>query len=536
MLNIAYLRTKQADVESPPAEIKNRMLAPKITCRVPKTHGWCWRTGFLLGLLVVPCAPASDRKEDTASRFQNEIEVLKSRIAELEAQNRQVLALLSEIQSRLARGTSGSEPVIPVLPQAETLNVQQAGRRSDAPTEVHGSASGAKSKLVPVAVPAASTSTAAKTEPVQWPEVMGGGNRMKFYGLLRLDMDMDSQIPNQAQIPFFITSQSATGEKDSSNFSMHPRLTRLGFDYAASPIEIFDRAKLGGKLELDFLNGGSESRQIVRIRQAYLKLQWNQMSFLAGQTWDVVSPLFPTVGAESVMWNAGNLGDRRPQVRLSYDPRMGGGRWTFAGAIGLAGAVDMLDLDGDGLREGEVSGRPNVQAYAGYSHPLWVKGQSASFGLSGVRSWQSANRAIAKRSEFSSQAINADFTLPLTRAISLRGESWFGRNLSDVRGGIGQAINMLTGQEIRSRGGWSEIKFRLSHYLSVHPGFSLDDPLDTDIPNSGRTRNRTFYFATRINLSEQFQIGLDYLKWKTEYKGLLPGIDNRWNVFFQYTY
>jgi hypothetical protein len=260
------------------------------------------------------------------------------------------------------------------------------------------------------------------------------------------------------------------------------------------------------------------------------------MSFLAGQTWDVVSPLYPTVESESVMWNAGNLGDRRPQARISYEPRMAGGKWTFTGAVGLTGAVDMLDFDSDGLREGEVSGRPDIQGYIGFSHPLWVTGQPASFGLSGVRSWQSSNRIIAGRSEFAGQAVNADFTLPLTRAVALRGEGWVGRNLSDVRGGIGQAINLQTGQEIRSRGGWSELKFRLSRYLSVHPGFSLDDPLDTDLSVGGRTRNRTLYLASRISISEQFQIGLDYLRWKTSYKGSLPGSDNRWNLFFQYSY
>jgi len=71
----------------------------------------------------------------------------------------------------------------------------------------------------------------------------------------------------------------------------------------------------------------------------------------------------------------------------------------------------------------------------------------------------------------------------------LRGEGWWGRNMSDMRGGAGQGINTATGREIRGRGGWAEASFKVSRHLSLNPGFSTDDPVDEDLPNGGRTRH-----------------------------------------------
>ena len=82
----------------------------------------------------------------------------------------------------------------------------------------------------------------------------------------------------------------------------------------------------------------------------------------------------------------------------------------------------------------------------------------------------------------------------------------------------------------------SEANIKFSKYFSFNPGFSTDDPVDQDIPNGGRTRNRAFYFANRITPGGNFLIGADYLRWLTNFKGLRRGLDNRVNVFLQYSF
>ena len=450
---------------------------------------------------------------EDASNSTAEVETLKRRVEDIENQNRVLMQMVTELKARLDSSSQPEEKKNYSSPVA-------ASRPSTAPT-VQSTSEQPQSD---------------KNQPVRWSELLGEGNKIRLYGFLRLDLDFDSQRPNNSQTPLFITSPDPiAGGAEKGVFSMHPRLTRFGVDYAGPRIEKLGNAKLSGKLETDFENGGSESRQIIRIRHAFLRLDWKDFSILAGQTWDVVSPLFPTVNNDTLQWNAGNVGDRRPQFRAAYEPKTGRGKLSLIGGIGLTGAIDALDLDNNGFRDGEESALPNVQGRIGYSYPIG-KDRSASFGLSGFYGFLETSRVIAGRTDFHSQLINVDFTVPLASRFALRGEGWWGRNMSDVRGGAGQGINVATGREIRGRGGWSEANIKVSRYLSINPGFSTDDPVDRDLPNGGRTRNRAFYLANRITPGGNFLMGADYLRWLTNYKGLRRGVDNRVNLFFQYSF
>jgi hypothetical protein len=460
---------------------------------------------------------ASKSADTNAGPPATEVEMLKRRVEDIENQNRVLMQTVMELKQRLDASGSSQE-------KRSDLQAELASRPAPAPQPASAATAQAASK----------ESQADKSQPVRWSELIGEGNKIKFYGFLRLDLDFDSQRPNNSQIPFFITSPDpAAGGTENGDFSMHPRLTRFGIDYSGPRIEKLGDAKLSGKLETDFENGGTESRQIIRIRHAFLRLDWKDFSILAGQTWDTVSPLFPTVNNDSLQWNAGNVGDRRPQLRAAYEPKAGRGKLSFTGGIGLTGAIDALDLDNNGFRDGEESHLPDFQGRVGYSFPLGQYG-SASFGFSGFYGFMKTSRPVAGRTDFHSQLVNIDFTLPLASRLALRGEGWWGRNMSDTRGGAGQGLNLATGREIRGRGGWSEANIKISRYFSINPGFSTDDPVDADIPNGSRTRNRAFYFANRITPGGNFVIGADYLRWLTTYKGFLRGLDNRVNIFFQY--
>jgi hypothetical protein len=209
---------------------------------------------------------------------------------------------------------------------------------------------------------------------------------------------------------------------------------------------------------------------------------------------------------------------------------------SITSAAGLTGAIDAQDLDNNTYRDGEESGKPNFQGRIGYAQPLWVADQGASLGVSMFYGWENTSKAIIGRTLFHAQAENIDYTLPLANILSVRGEGWWGRNMSDVRGGAGQGINITNGREIRGRGGWSELSLRLARYYSLHPGFSLDVPVAGDVPKGGRTRNQVFYIGNRIAPGGNFTIGVDYLRWWTSFQGYLPALDNRVNIFFQYAY
>jgi hypothetical protein len=458
------------------------------------------RSHLILSALCCTIFFVTNISAQTSPSSTSEIETLRRRLDEVEQQNRALAQTLLELKAKMdalspAAAASSSSP-----------------QASSPPSQTD------------------------KNQPVRWSELLGDGNKIKLYGFLRLDMDFDSQHPNNTQIPAFITSPDirANGTRN-GDYSIHPRLTRLGIDYTGPQIAKFGNARLSGKLETDFENGGSESRQIMRIRHAYLRLDWKHASLLAGQTWDIVSPLFPTVNNDFLMWNAGNVGDRRPQLRAAYEPKVGRGKFSLVGGIGLTGAIDAQDLDNNGFRDGEESSPPDIQGRIGYSHSLG-KDQNVSIGLSGFYGFEKTARPVAGRTRFHPQLFNLDFTIPLASRLSLRGEGWWGRNMSDIRGGAGQGINVATGREIRGRGGWSEASIKLSRYFSLNPGFTTDDPVDTDLPTGGRTRNRAYYIANRITPGGNFLLGADYLYWLTDFKGVQRGVDHRVNIFLQYNF
>jgi hypothetical protein len=145
-------------------------------------------------------------------------------------------------------------------------------------------------------------------------------------------------------------------------------------------------------------------------------------------------------------------------------------------------------------------------------------------------------RPMAGVTEFHPRLLALDYAVPLTTLFEWRGEAWWGQHLTDFRGGVAQSVNTATGREIRARGGWTELRLTPNEFYSLHGGVSVDDPLDRDLGVGGRTRNRAGYFGGRFNASHNLMIGLDYLRWLTDYKGQRPGQNNRVNLIFQYSF
>lgn len=377
-----------------------------------------------------------------------------------------------------------------------------------------------------------------------------GKSKLTFYGFLRLDAVLDSDRPNNIQIPGFILSPDllppqgpAAGERD---FTMHPRLTRFGLDLEAPPITGLGNPQLSGRLEIDFYNLpvsptslNSNSREFLRLRHAWAKLDWGTFSLLAGQREDVISPLFPTVNNDLVMWGAGNLGDRRPQLR----PELKSGRVTLTGMIGVTGAVDSQNLEGaaNNFFDGEASGVPTLQVRAGYTFDGPASGKKSAVGV--WAHWARERLDVDTtfpngEDEFTSDCVGADLSLLLHPKLWIKSEIWSGKNLDDVRGGIFQGV--IGGEEIEARGGWAEVGFPLG-WWTPSVGFSIDDPDDEHLPvltattNPGQDKNTIWYVANRMRWGA-FEVGADYLHWETRYagSGVRDGVDHRVNSFVAY--
>lgn len=408
----------------------------------------------------------------------------------------------------------------------------------------------ARKQAVPAAAPAQSA-PAAKEEPAPaWKDLISAGNRFKLYGFARLDLQFDDSRPNNTQTIGWILSEDSAapagvgaGGHNKEDFTMHPRLTRLGVDINGGTLDGLGNPTVTGKVEVDFFNNGlsgqSESRSALRMRHAWLKMAWDRVSLLAGQTNDVISPLFPIVNSDLVMWGAGNLGDRRPQLRFEYAPPSSETGFIAQAEVGLTGADDNSDLDspgtfGAGYRDGETSGLPTLQARV--AQRFAVGEGKAEVGLWAHRAWENPDTSFAGEGRFDSDAYGIDFNFPIYKDIvGFKTEWWTGKNVDDVRGGIFQGINRTTGDEISSKGGFAEVSYKVGDHLTTYVGWSNDNPDNEDVGAQGRAENVIGYGALRWNY-KPLSFGLEYLHWTTKYVGLDDGTDNRVVGFLQYSF
>jgi len=115
-------------------------------------------------------------------------------------------------------------------------------------------------------------------------------------------------------------------------------------------------------------------------------------------------------------------------------------------------------------------------------------------------------------------SLNFDVRVPITSRFGVQGELWTGENLATYFGGIGQGINLAAPYNtIRSRGGWVDVWYDWSDRVHSHIGYSIDDPVDSDI-TSGRTYNAFLFTNVSYDVTKKFLVGFEFTSWRTLWK------------------
>lgn len=145
--------------------------------------------------------------------------------------------------------------------------------------------------------------------------------KIKFYGFIGNDFYFNSRqnkemVDGLVQLfPLPVDLNAGTDKNAVPQAELLSINTRLGLEISGAPIL---GAKTSGKLEADFAGFGT-SFYVFRIRQAYMKLNWNKTELLVGQTWH---PLFGNVAPGTLSVNGGapfQPFNRSPQVRLKQN-------------------------------------------------------------------------------------------------------------------------------------------------------------------------------------------------------------------------
>ena len=354
--------------------------------------------------------------------------------------------------------------------------------------------------------------------------------KFKPYGYIKLDAAYDDSRTNYGNFVLYVPNESQ--HKNDNEYNMTAKQTRLGLDIMAP--ETYDW-QAWGRIEFDFYGDGAthENKASVLLRHAFLELKKGNLSLLAGQTSDVISPLNIDTLNYTVGWSVGNIGYRRPQLRGTYTyPVSQTTKLISALALSRTTGTVNEDLDLDTVNDGSDSGFPTVQGRLALATKL-LTSNATVFGISGHYGeeeidWKKRPTAPGTRQvSAKSWSINGDFDVPLTTKISVKGEAFSGYNLDDYFGGILQGVNPTTRDVIKSVGGWMQLSYKRNDKWNYRLGFGIDDPREKDLSKTMRSRN-AFYFGNVVySLIPPVDIGLEYSYWETDNKSLSTGTDNR---------
>jgi hypothetical protein len=343
---------------------------------------------------------------------------------------------------------------------------------------------------------------------------------IQVYGYIKADASYDSSRTTPGNYALYVDSEAANKNDDEFNLTVNQ--TRFGVKITGPDDEA---VKTSGLVEGDFYGSyADENKAKIQLRHAYLKLDWpeDRFSILAGQTSDTMSPLFPDTLNYTVLWDAGNIGYRRPQIRLTK-----GFSLSKAVEMQLEGAVARTigRSSPTSSESGEDAGYPTLQGRASVTLP-WVGYKPMTVGLSGHVGREEYDIAISgTNKKFESWSINLDLTGPINKWLSIKGELFTGENLNTYFGGIGQGVNIDTSKgiynEIAAKGGWVGASLGPWDKWRFNLGAGIDNVDKGDVKTNDRVLNRSIFGNVIYSVTKNAEIGFELSDWQTDYKG--PG-------------
>jgi len=356
---------------------------------------------------------------------------------------------------------------------------------------------------------------------------------VQLYGYIKADASWDSARTETGNYARWVGSEQ--GRDKDGQFNMTARQTRLGLKIKGPEV---NGAKTSGQFEVDFYGGGSENTPSPMIRHAFLKVDWpeRRFSILAGQTWDVISPLNPSTLNYAVQWWAGNVGYRRPQIRatqelsLSKDVDL-----MLQAAVARTIGHDNGDFDpGD---TGEDACLPSLQGRAAVTFPLLgakrtTVGVSSHFGKEEYDLDDSDHHK-----NLDSWSVNLDIAQPVNDWLTIKGEVFTGENMDTYKGGIGQGLDSSTLGEIGTCGGWAAASLGPWDRWRFNLGASVEAIDGDDVTSDTyRTVNRAIFGNVIYEINSHTTVGFEVSQWHTEYKNNDDGDSLRLQTSFTYKF
>ncbi len=392
--------------------------------------------------------------------------------------------------------------------------------------------------VLPASMSRADQRPAAEVDYFTLPELRGemkrfawskGDFRIIPYGYLWASMIYETSRTNPGAYTVWVFSDDDEGE---DNFVVDIRRTRLGLDIEGPAIPLLNLSKSSGRVEIDFQSPTTSidaNRPTVLLRQAYWEGENDNYKLLIGQTWDVISPLYPGMLLYTVGWDAGNIGYRRAQIRLDRYLRFNN-QFMVTSQVSLNENI-VSDLSTVTGVERESTNWPLIQGRLAFT--LGNRGKGCrpivlgAFGHIGEQGFDFKSNVPAALNPLGLPAeddvrietwsYGFDVTVPVTDRLTVKGEYWNGANLGTFLGGIGQGVCPCLRKAIRANGGWLDVGFDVTPRLHTHTGFGIDDPNVEEDALFGRAYNQFLFTNVSYDVTNKLNLGLELSYWKTLY-------------------
>lgn len=342
-----------------------------------------------------------------------------------------------------------------------------------------------------------------------------------LYGYIKLDASYDTQRTAAGNLMFFVLPEGPDGRDN--EFNMTANETRLGLRLRTPDM---GDVRVTGALETDFYGfGGQQNSPNLRLRLAYVDLAKGNLALRAGQDWETFIVTIPRIVNFAYLADAGALGLRRPQLRLTGVLPLGDA--THLTAKVAAARTIGQDIDGRGQDDGAASGMPTAQGAlvlecrAFTTRPVRA-GLSGHFGRETVGSHtldpDAAVPVAVPEKDYDTWSAIGSLSVPMGSMLALQGAVWTGENLHNYFGGIGQGINKAQQQGIGASGGWVQLVTDLSPSLNVNVAYGLDNPDADDLNPGNRSRNELLFGNVFYRLNEAVTLAAEYSYLTTSYK------------------
>jgi len=342
-----------------------------------------------------------------------------------------------------------------------------------------------------------------------------------LYGYFKLDGAYDQNLTSHGNFVMWVEPPSY--ENDDEQFNMTVNQSRFGFDFSGRNIRPVD---VGGNLEFDLYanataTGPEQSTAMLQLRHAYFTVNWGSWKLLAGQTWDLISPLSPPTLNYSSLWGCGNIGYLRPQLSVHYAILSEvSSRVTFSGGFFRTIGNDLtptfslaLNEESEGEDDGIDAGIPSFQARLDINHEM---GNRSSFraGVAGLWGQLKAETNLGNSEKYNNWAFTGYLSAEWQDLYGFSTEIYAGSNLGYYFGGI---LSSSTIDGVASTGWWGNAWYMPHDKIRFNIGYGQDEVADEDIA-AGRANNWCTYGNFNYYIVPQVAVGVELSYWETEYK------------------